>query len=298
MAQREGVNLTLSIGIDFGNRNSSIAAHNFPARDEVTVFQNGFTSTLRFPTYVARAAGSAGQYLVGATALHEAKGAPASWHGASDLKRHLGRGVANSRLPPNDTNIEMSDRVAFDANGHATFRMRATSDQAEHDTVMRLVAEIFRHLVHEAERYLNDYPRISEVTITIPCHFGPDERDALREAAKAAGLRVAGLIEDPVAAILGFTKVPPLEAINVDTAIKGRRFAVVDMGDRCLTASILTCTADGDIAIEATHCDNRTLRESFSTNVCGTFCSRLFRTRRTVPWQHTAERLQRKSCCY
>ncbi|OWA52596.1 hypothetical protein BV898_17045 [Hypsibius exemplaris] len=255
MAQEEGVKLTASIGIDFGNRNCSIAAYNIPARGEVTVFQNAFTSTSRFPTYVACAADWPGQYLAGTIALVEANGAPASEQGACDLKRHLGRGVANSRPPPNDTIIEMTGRVAFDARGRATFRMRATPGQTEHDTVTLLVGKMFRHLVAEAESYLNNHSLISEVAITIPCHFGPDKRAAVRESAAAAGLRVVGLIEDPVAATLGFTTVPPFEAVNVDTAIKGRRFAVVDMGDRCLTASILTCTADGIIAIEATHCD-------------------------------------------
>ncbi|OQV20594.1 putative Chaperone protein DnaK [Hypsibius exemplaris] len=243
MAQQAGVQLVHSIGIDFGNRYSSIAVHNYPAPNDVTVLQaTAGATTKRVLMHVARDANAEDGYVAGPAVT-------AQQHGARDLKRHLGR----RRPPKRHRDPIMAGKVHYTPQGHVV-QMQVDehaeqSDGEPKDSVVLLVSELFRHLAGETVQYIGN--PATEVAISVPCHFGQDEMAVMREAAEDAGLRVTGLIEDPIAAALGFTTIPQREA-GYETEIRGKRFAVLDMGDCCLTASILSCTPEGEIRIEAT----------------------------------------------
>jgi len=63
-------------------------------------------------------------------------------------------------------------------------------------------AVILKKLKQDAEQVLGQ--PITEAVITVPAHFGAEERDATEKAAQVAGLQALALISEPTAAALAF----------------------------------------------------------------------------------------------
>jgi molecular chaperone DnaK len=74
---------------------------------------------------------------------------------------------------------------------------------------------------------------VSEVVITVPAYFGLLEKDATRSAGEIAGLKVIGIVPEPVAAALHY---------GVSGSADGTTFLVYDLGGGTFDISLITMT--------------------------------------------------------
>jgi molecular chaperone DnaK len=74
---------------------------------------------------------------------------------------------------------------------------------------------------------------VSEVVITVPAYFGLLEKDATRSAGEIAGLKVIGIVPEPVAAALHY---------GVTGSADGTTFLVYDLGGGTFDISLITMT--------------------------------------------------------
>jgi molecular chaperone DnaK len=75
--------------------------------------------------------------------------------------------------------------------------------------------------------------KVDEVVITVPAYFGLLEKDATRQAGEIAGLKVIGIVPEPVAAALHY---------GVSGNADGTTFLVYDLGGGTFDISLITMT--------------------------------------------------------
>jgi molecular chaperone DnaK len=95
-----------------------------------------------------------------------------------------------------------------------------------------IAAEVFKGLVEKTES--SSYGVISEATVSIPVGFSPSKRRELRQAAKKAGIHIAGFVSEPTAAVLK----------NYDKVKMWTRIAVLDWGGGTLDISVVELLGD------------------------------------------------------
>ena len=76
---------------------------------------------------------------------------------------------------------------------------------------------------------------VREVVITVPAYFGLLEKDATRKAGEIAGLKVIGIVPEPVAAALNY---------GVTGSADGTTFLVYDLGGGTFDISVIKMTED------------------------------------------------------
>ncbi len=103
----------------------------------------------------------------------------------------------------------------------------------------KISALILRHLKENAERILGE--DILEAVITVPHAFRNPERQATKDAAEMAGLRVTRLINEPMAAALAY---------GMDQLENNQRVLVFDLGGGTFDVSVLELF-DGIFEVQA-----------------------------------------------
>jgi actin-like ATPase involved in cell morphogenesis len=92
-------------------------------------------------------------------------------------------------------------------------------------------ALILSALAKDAET--STHQPVSEVVITVPAYFGLLEKDATRQAGEIAGLKVIGIVPEPVAAALHY---------GVTGSADGTTFLVYDLGGGTFDVSLIKMT--------------------------------------------------------
>lgn len=93
---------------------------------------------------------------------------------------------------------------------------------------IELSSMILQQMKKVAEDKLGE--EVTEAVITCPAWYGDNQRNAVKAAGEAAGLKVLRIINEPTAAIL---------SSNIDYKTKDRNILVVDLGGKHCTASAL-----------------------------------------------------------
>lgn len=107
-------------------------------------------------------------------------------------------------------------------------------------------ALILSKLKSDAEDYLGD--TIEGVVITVPAYFGDPQRQATKDAAKAAGLPVLDMINEPTAAAIAYGISKNLK--------KSQKVMIYDFGGGTFDVSILDIDED-NIQVIATNGDHK-----------------------------------------
>ena len=208
----------IAVGIDLGTTHSLVAA-----------VRNGVAECL--PDGEGRAIlPSVVRYLEGGGRQigYEAQAAQAldPENTIASVKRFMGRGLADianrEKLP---YQFAQASAAASDSSG-----MVALQTRAGEKSPVEISAEILAMLRYRAEDTFND--DLYGAVITVPAYFDDAQRQATKDAARLAGIKVLRLINEPTAAAIAY---------GLDNASQGI-YAVYDLGGGTFDISILRLT--------------------------------------------------------
>ena len=182
-----------AIGIDLGTSNSA-AAVVIGGRPTLIPSSEGVTLYGKaFPSYVAITRD--GQLLVGEPARRQAVTNPEGT--VTGFKRKMGT----------DYKYKLHDKEF---------------------TPQQLSAFILQKIKKDAEAFLGE--EVKEAVITVPAYFNDNQRQATKDAAEIAGLKVLRIINEPTAAALAY---------GLDKLEKEMRILVFDLGGGTLDVTIM-----------------------------------------------------------
>lgn len=196
------------IGIDLGSTNTCAAIWDGKLR-MVEITSGGATS---LPSVVTIANGVA---LVGQAAVEAGKTNP-----DYDF-RNFKRKMAEKWHDDEDTGYQ----TCQGPDGMLAYR---GPDGSTYSPV-ELSSFVLGDIIHAANEYLDGHDTVRGATIGVPATFTPEQIEAVKEAARMAGLENVTTLEEPVAAAI---------ANNID-AKKSRCSIVVDFGGGTLDVTIL-----------------------------------------------------------
>ena len=237
----------VTIGIDLGTTHSLVAT----VRDGHIEVLCGPEGSNLVPSAVHFAAD--GRVLVGARARALSATEPA--RSFTSIKRLMGRmatdpvvrGVTGYRLLE-PTNEREARQVRFDVGERVV-------------TPIDVSAEILRELASVAEKKLGS---LGPAVVTVPAYFDDTQRQATRDAAKIAGLKVARLLNEPTAALLAY---------GLQTKKNGL-FAVYDLGGGTFDVTLLRLE-DGVFQVKSTGGDTALGGDDFDGLIVGRMLSEL-----------------------
>ena len=199
-----------AVGIDFGTTNSLVAA----PRDGVPAVLFGMVPSLVH----YRAAGAP---LVGDEALAAASPRPTDT--IVSIKRLMGRGGADV--------AELPDWFGYRFE-RADAKVPKLQTAAGAKSAVEVAADILRALRRRAERVLEQ--PLDGAVVTVPAYFDDAGRQAVRDAARLAGIEVYRLINEPTAAAVAY---------GLDRG-DDELIAVFDLGGGTFDVSILRLDKD------------------------------------------------------
>jgi len=197
----------LAVGIDLGTTNSLVAT-----------VRSGQVDTL---------ADSSGEHLLPSVVQYradappivgqDAKSAAATdpYNTISSVKRFMGRGLADI--------ISSSDYIVYNIDKKDEAVPRIQTDYGKVSAV-EISAEILKSLRTRAEESLGG--ELSGAVITVPAYFDDSQRQATKDAARLAGLKVFRLLNEPTAAAVAYGLDKKAEGIHVVYDLGGGTFDI------------------------------------------------------------------------
>jgi molecular chaperone HscA len=201
----------LAVGIDLGTTNSLVAAVR-SARVETLPDEEG---RHLLPSVVAYLEGE--KVLVGETARRGAAQDPLNT--LSSIKRLMGRGRQDLNL----------DHLPYEFTDAQQGMVRIRTRRGDVSPV-EVSAEILRVLAERGEQTLGG--ELVGAVVTVPAYFDDAQRQATKDAASLAGLKVLRLLNEPTAAAVAY---------GLDQGSEGQ-IAVYDLGGGTFDISILRLT--------------------------------------------------------
>jgi len=127
-----------------------------------------------------------------------------------------------------DTSISVPYNVK--ANNSGSVRVLSPNTQREY-APEELVSSLIRKLINDAETYLGD--TIDSAVITVPAYFNESQRQATKDSAILAGIKVDRILNEPTAAALayGFEKSSSNNVLVFDLGGGTFDVSVIEAGD-------------------------------------------------------------------
>ncbi len=214
------------IGIDLGTTNSCVSVME---GNEPVVIPNaeGKRTT---PSIVAFVEG--GERKVGDPAKRQAVTNPTKT--IYSIKRFMGNKFSESKME--------AERVPYKVLKGDNDTPRVDIDGRLY-TPQEISAMVLQKMKKTAEDYLGT--EVKEAVVTVPAYFNDAQRQATKEAAEIAGLKVSRIINEPTAAALAY---------GLDKAGQDKKIAVYDLGGGTFDISILEI-GDGVFEVLSTNGD-------------------------------------------
>ena len=109
-----------------------------------------------------------------------------------------------------------------------------------------------------SEMYTNN--KIEDAVITVPAYFNEKQRQCTKDAAKAAGLNVLRIINEPTAAAIAF-------GLQKNNTLKDKNVLIFDLGGGTFDVSVLNITNEGIVIIKAISGDTHLGGEDFDNQL-------------------------------
>ena len=217
------------VGIDLGTTNSVVAVLE-AGRPVVISNAEGARTT---PSVVGFTKES--ELLVGQLARRQLVLNPKNTF--SNLKRFVGR--AWDELEENSLSVPYNVR----SNDQGNVRITSPANKREY-APEELIGNIIRKLIDDAETYLGE--NVESAVITVPAYFNDSQRQATRDAAVLAGIKVERILNEPTSAALayGFDK------------SSSRKVLVFDLGGGTFDVSLMSIS-NGVFDVKATSGDTQ-----------------------------------------
>jgi molecular chaperone HscA len=205
-----------AVGIDLGTTNSLVAT----VRSGSEVILSDEQGRDLLPSVVHY--GPEGVSCIGHEAAEHNSSDPLNT--LSSVKRLLGRGVADIKTLGDSLPYEFTDEEGG-----------MPKIKTVHGAVspIQVSSEILRKLAERAELTLNGM--LDGAVITVPAYFDEAQRQATKDAATLAGIKVLRLLNEPTAAAIAYG----LDAEVFDDESQQRTIAVYDLGGGTFDISIL-----------------------------------------------------------
>ena len=121
------------------------------------------------------------------------------------------------------------------------------------------IAQIILSNMREiSEKYTNN--KIEDAVITVPAYFNEKQRQCTKDAAKAAGLNVLRIINEPTAAAIAF-------GLQKNNTLKDKNVLIFDLGGGTFDVSVLNITNEGIVIIKAISGDTHLGGEDFDNQL-------------------------------
>ena len=197
----------LAAGIDLGTTNSLVAT-----------IRSGLPVTLQDEN---------GRYILPSIVRYQADGDPVVGEAAkmtaiqdplntiSSVKRFMGRGIEDIKVSSGDINYEFVDTES------SVPRIKTAAGNV---SAIEVSSEILKQLKSRAEHALGG--ELTGVVITVPAYFDDAQRQATKDAAKLAGLKVLRLLNEPTAAAVAYGLDQKAEGVHVIYDLGGGTFDV------------------------------------------------------------------------
>ncbi len=102
--------------------------------------------------------------------------------------------------------------------------------------------------------------KIEDAVITVPAYFNEKQRQCTKDAAKAAGLNVLRIINEPTAAAIAF-------GLQKNNTLKDKNVLIFDLGGGTFDVSVLNITKEGIVIIKAISGDTHLGGEDFDNQL-------------------------------
>jgi len=234
-----------SIGIDLGTTNSVVTWVNV-MNAAPNVVQNRENEDLT-PSVVSK---KKDQVLVGSLATDYWKQSPKDT--IFSIKRLMGRAFSDENVQKARQSVMYDIRQPVDGTDDD---VRVTLGGREHSPI-EISSMILRKLKGDTESRLGD--TVASAVITVPAYFTDKQKDATRKAARAAGIKVKHILDEPSAAAIafGFDNLAPEDS---------RTLLVYDLGGGTFDVSVLQAAGgtyvqldiEGDMWLGGDDFDNR-----------------------------------------
>jgi molecular chaperone DnaK len=226
------------VGIDLGTTNSAVATIDLDGTPRIITGALGGTTTPSMVAFIERLGEGPGEDSNPHVAVGEEAQALALSHPAETVfgvKRLLGRRFDDPEVQRLAATLPYEVVAAPNGDAWISVHGMAVSPQ-------ELAALVLSHMRGLAEGFFGG--EVRDAIITVPAYFDNQQRQATKDAAEIAGLRVRRLLNEPTAAALG-------HGAHLG---ESRRFAVCDFGGGTFDVSIVN-VEDGVFEVISTHGD-------------------------------------------
>ena len=240
-----------AVGIDLGTTNSLVAT----VRSGSEVILPDEQGRDLLPSVVHYESG--GVSCVGHEAAEHNSSDPLNT--LSSIKRLLGRGVEDIKT--------LGDRLPYEfiSNNGGMPKIKTVNGAV---SPIQVSSEILRKLSERAELALGGM--LDGAVITVPAYFDDAQRQATKDAATLAGIKVLRLLNEPTAAAIAYG----LDAEEVEDANAQRLIAVYDLGGGTFDISILRLSK-GVFEVLATGGDSALGGDDLDYVIANWLCSKL-----------------------
>jgi molecular chaperone DnaK len=228
------------IGIDLGTTNSCVAVLE-NGKYKIIPNSEGNNTT---PSIIGFS--PSGEILVGQVAKRQAITNPSKT--IFGIKRLMGRKASDAAV--SKFKAVSPFEICANKNGDAWARINGKEYSPQ-----EISAKVLEKMKKSAEDYLGE--PVTEAIITCPAYYNSDQRNAVKEAGRIAGLDVKRIINEPTAAALAY---------GIDSK-KDKNIAVFDLGGGTFDISILELTSDGLFEVKSTNGDTFLGGEDFDYKI-------------------------------
>ncbi|KAF2007520.1 HSP70-domain-containing protein, partial [Amniculicola lignicola CBS 123094] len=237
MSAENGAAQRVAIGISFGNSYSSIAFTTAEGKAQVIANEDGDRQIPSALSYVG------GEELHGNSAKSQITRNPKNT--VIYFRDFLGQEFKSIDPTPCHQSAHPVEHA-----GTIAFKIKDTEDETENIvTVADITTRHLKKLKNSASDYLGS--QVNCAVITVPTNFADAQKEALKQAAKAAGLEVLQFIHEPTAAVLAYDARPEAEAgdkIVVVADLGGTRSDIAVIASRGGIYSILATVHDYEVS--------------------------------------------------